>query len=475
MTRSHKNLRYISTCMVKPASKQANEDTPQTIDLTPWDLNFLACQYMQRGLLYKTPKTTQNQHSNQGDGSMNTIINHLRNSLEKTLDHFSPLAGRLATEKQAVDDEEDEPKYSVYINCGSSGAEFIHAAMDVTIADILNPVYVPLDVVRSLFTLEGALNYDGQSRPLLSIQVTELIDGIFVGCSINHSVCDGSSFWHFFTSWSEICKGGGHGSNHHNRISLLPVFKRWFPENLDCPPIRLPFSIGDKDFTERNRYIPSPSFALRIFHFTRENIAKLKAKVNLEQTESKDDENNISSFQALLSHIWLAVTRARCLDSEDEETSYQLVVGNRSRLNPALPDGYVGNSVLIKTTTVKATDDDAAIRSHYEMWVKKPLLMTRDGVVSQTATVMTGGSPRSNMHHVDFGWGKPIAGRAGIANMRQGKVIATAGPVEGSVNLEVYFSLDILKAMADDPEFMEVVTILPPYKSAEDASFMAKL
>ena len=90
----------------------------------------------------------------------------------------------------------------------------------MTISEILSPIDVPL-VVRSFFDHDRALNDDGHTMPLLSIQITELKDGIFVGCSMNHSIVDGTSYWHFFNSWSEIFQAEG------NYISLShpPIHK----------------------------------------------------------------------------------------------------------------------------------------------------------------------------------------------------------------------------------------------------------
>lgn len=57
---------------------------------------------------------------------------------------------------------------------------FVHAVADgLTMADILESVYVPR-LVRSFFALNVVSNYEGTSRPLLAVQVTELEDGIFV-------------------------------------------------------------------------------------------------------------------------------------------------------------------------------------------------------------------------------------------------------------------------------------------------------
>ncbi|KAI3933909.1 hypothetical protein MKX01_028235 [Papaver californicum] len=54
------------------------------------------------------------------------------------------------------------------------------------------------------FPLNGVLNHEGRSLPLLLVQVTKLIDCIFIGCSMNHTIYDGTSFWHFIASWEEI-------------------------------------------------------------------------------------------------------------------------------------------------------------------------------------------------------------------------------------------------------------------------------
>ncbi|OVA15857.1 Transferase [Macleaya cordata] len=440
------DVRYVSTSTVRPTSHGVA--IQQRIDLTTWDLFFLPHQYMQRGLLFKKP-------CGQSKLVETNIISHLKTSLSRTLDHFFPLAGRLATTKH------DDGTISVYIDCNSAGAEFIHAAADITIADILDPTYVP-HIVRSFFPLNGVINYDGRSQPLLSAQVTELIDGIFISCSVNHVICDGISFSHFFNSWSEISRGLDH-------ISRPPIIERWFLENTDCP-IRLPSSTNE--FLSE-AHTP-PQFEERVFHFTQENIARLKAKAN---SESETDRN-ISSLQALLAHIWVAFMRARHSDP-NKETSYWLAIGNRARLNPPLPEAYFGNSVqprFVSTTAgellerglgwgasllnqMVVSHDEVAIKSYWETWMEKPVL------ASPYTTLVSGGSPRFDMYCNDFGWGQPIGVRSGISNKLDGKITAIPGRVKGSVDIEACFSLETLNAMGDDAEFMEVVTVLLPFQN----------
>ncbi|OVA20761.1 Transferase [Macleaya cordata] len=150
--------------------------------------------------------TRQLESSKHSEQEETNIISHLKTSLSRALDHFFPLAGRLAITNH---DDDDDGTISVYINCNYTGAEFIHAAADVTIADILDPTYVPR-MVFSFFSLNGVINYEGRSKPLLSIQISR------------------SGF---------------------NHISHPPVFERWFVDNTNCP-IRLPFSTDDERLIE---------------------------------------------------------------------------------------------------------------------------------------------------------------------------------------------------------------------------------
>jgi hypothetical protein len=168
----------------------------------------------------------------------------------------------------------------------------------MTVSDILTPTDVPL-VVKSLFDLDKAINHDGHTMPLLSIQVTELVDGVFVGCSMNHYIGDGTSYWKFFNAWSEIFQAQGQGRD--VPISREPLHNRWFPEGY-CPLINLPFKHHD-EFISRYE---APELVERFFHFSAESIAKLKAKANIES-----NTNKISSFQSLTAHIWRCITRAR--------------------------------------------------------------------------------------------------------------------------------------------------------------------
>ncbi|KAI3934327.1 hypothetical protein MKW92_016825 [Papaver armeniacum] len=337
-----KAVRQISKCTIKP--HKVSEESKQPLYLTPWDLPMFNTNYIQKGLLFKKPLP-----SLEDPTPTITFIDQLKHSLSITLTHYYPLSGRLVTRQQ-----QDPPFYAIYLDCSndSVGAEFIHATVDLSMVDILAPIDVPR-IVQSFFSLEGAINHDGHTEPLLVVQVTELLDGIFVGCSLNHILGDGTAYWKFFNSFAEICrklrKSNKEAGDYHHfdwSISHPPITKRLFLDAYkDTPLINLPFS-HHKEFVARYQ---QPTLRERMFHFTAESTAKLKAKAN-EECEVKYIQ--ISSFQALSALVWKSITRARNFPSE-RKTNCALAINNRPRLNPPLSDNYFGNSihVVVRTTT----------------------------------------------------------------------------------------------------------------------------
>ncbi|XVF59388.1 hypothetical protein PTKIN_Ptkin07bG0271800 [Pterospermum kingtungense] len=437
-------VRCISSALVQAATLKAEN---QRVELTPWDLHFLLVNPIQKGLLFPKPKPSKENETDE-----NTFINHLKTSLSHTLHYFPPLAGRLATT------EHDDDTISFFIDCNNVGALFIHAEADgVTISDIVKLVYVS-SVVSSFFPLNGTQNREGIFKPLLGVQVTELVDGVFVGVNINHSVGEGASFWHLFNSWSEICRGNSF------RLSKPPIFQRSFLDNINYP-IRIPQSSVKQSHEE----LILPPLKERVFHFSKQSIARLKAKANVEAG------TNISSIQALLSHFWQSTFRNKKLDP-NEEMSYYMLIGARPRLHK-LPEEYFGNAVKSGSITLKAkalqeqsigniaremnrmiaTQTEEEFTKNMESWIANPKPIAITKVVSNIMS--TGSSPRFNIYGNDFGWGRPIAVRCASTSIIDVKINLFCGAEEGSIDIQACLSVETLEAMANDQEFMNMVTI----------------
>ncbi|KAM3237368.1 putative acetyltransferase [Capsicum chacoense] len=438
-------VQHISDCFIKPLYN--SEESQKPFYLSSWDLAMLSLRYNQRGILYTKPSSFQ----------LDPFLQKLKESLSITLVHFYPLAGRLKTLKQ-----ENPPLYTVYVDCANSpGARFIHANLDLTVSDILSPKDVPL-IVQSFFDHDRAINHDGHELSLLTIQVTELIDGVFIGCSINHVLADGTSYWHFLNSFSEVFKANN-GQKQLIPISKTPNFNHWFPEG-HGPIINLPYTHHDQ-FTSRREY---PKMRERFFHFSSESLKKLKAKANHE-----GNTNKVSTFQALSAHMWRCITKIRESPS-DQVTSCRMAINNRSRLDPPLPEYYFGTCMQTISGTASvgellennlgwaAWKLHEAVVNHNNKEVREWVEKLETGIVFQTGrlsdpwSIMIGGSPRFNMYGNEFGLGKGVALRSGYAHKFDGKMSLYEGiEGDGSMDLEVCLLPDFMASLESDKEFMD--------------------
>ncbi|XP_052188314.1 BAHD acyltransferase DCR [Diospyros lotus] len=453
----------VSKCTVFPD----RESTLGDLKLSVSDLPMLSCHYIQKGGLFTLPNHL----------SLPSLLAVLKKGLSRTLSRFPPLAGRLTTDADGY----------VYITCNDAGVDFVHAnAARISITDVLSPTDVP-DPVKEFFAFDRTVSYQGHFRPILAVQVTELADGVFIGCAANHAVTDGTSFWNFFNTFAEVCRGA-------TRVSRPPDFSR-DSVLISQAVLRLP------DGGPKVTFSLDAPLRERIFSFSRESILKLKGKVNnrkwtenegidvieLMGKQSNDPLKNflrnsnakaaeISSFQSLCALLWRAVTRARKLPAS-QTTTFRMAVNCRPRLEPKMEAYYFGNAIQSIPTfasagDVKARDlrwcaeqlnknvlahDDRMVRRFVEDWERDPRcfpLGNFDG-----AMLTMGSSPRFPMYDNDFGWGRPVVVRSGRANKFDGKISAFPGREGGgTVDLEVVLAPETMAGLESDSEFMQYVS-----------------
>ncbi|KAL1217821.1 putative acetyltransferase [Cardamine amara subsp. amara] len=474
------SVTVISRSIVFPDQKSTLVD----LKLSVSDLPMLSCHYIQKGCLFTRPHLPPH-----------ALLSHLKHSLSLTLSHFPPLAGRLSTSEDG----------HVFLSCNDSGADFVFAdAKSVHVSDVIAGIDVP-DVVKEFFTYDRAVSYEGHNRPILAVQLTELIDGVFIGCSVNHAVIDGTSLWNFINTFAEISRGV-------KNVTRQPDFTR---ESVLISPAVLKVPQGGPKVT----FNENEPLRERIFSFSRESILELKAAVNKKRSWTVDNgeidgvellgkqsndklngkENGkltgmleslfgrndavsktvpveISSFQSLCALLWRAITRARKLQSS-KTTTFRMAVNCRHRLSPKLNPEYFGNAIQSVPTFATAGDvlsrdlrwsadklnqsvaahQDGRIRSVVADWEANPKcfpLGNLDG-----ASVTMGSSPRFPMYDNDFGWGRPVAVRSGRSNKFDGKISAFPGREgNGTVDLEVVLSPETMAGIESDCEFMRYVS-----------------
>ncbi|CAL9245109.1 unnamed protein product [Arabidopsis halleri] len=441
----------ISNSIVRPESYSEESDRVK-IHLSPWDLFFLRSEYPQRGLLFPQPDPETR------------IISELKSSLSVALKIFYPFAGRLVKIEN-----EDDGTASFYVDFDGSGVKFVHAsAKTVSVSDVLEPVdgNVP-EFLNRFFPANGVKSCEGITDSLIAFQVTELKDGVFIGFGYNHMVADGSSFWSFFNTWSEICFNG-FGSDHRRKFPPL-LLRGWFLDGIEYP-IRIPMSETE---TPNRVVVTSSLIQEKIFRVTSRNISELKARAN---GEVSSDDRKISSLQAVSAFMWGSIIRNSGLNPGDV-IHCKLLVDMRRRLNPPLEKECFGNMVGFATVTTTVAEmlnnglgwaalqinktvgsqTNEEFREFAENWVKKPSILNAKAF-SNCITIAS--SPRFNVYGNDFGWGKPIAVRAGPGNTTNGKLIAYPGIEEGNIEFQTCLSPSVLEKLSTDAEFLKHVCVV---------------
>lgn len=292
-------------------------------------------------------------------------------------------------------------------------------------------------------------------------QLTKLKDGLAMGCAFNHAILDGTSTWHFMSSWAQICTGS-------SSVSVPPFLERTEARNtrvkldLSLPPDPLSVCNGDAK--------SAPHLVEKVFKFSEAAIDKIKSKTNA--NPPSDGSKPFSTFQSLAAHIWRHVCHARELKPEDY-TVFTVFADCRKRVDPPMPDSYFGNLIqaiftatAVGLLTMNPPDFGAsviqkAIEAHNakaidernKEWESSPkIFQFKDAGVN---CVAVGSSPRFQVYEVDFGWGKPESVRSGSNNRFDGMLYLYQGKSGGrSIDVEISLEAGAMERLEKDKEFL---------------------
>lgn len=296
-------------------------------------------------------------------------------------------------------------------------------------------------------------------------QLTKLKDGLVMGCAFNHAILDGTSTWHFMSSWAQICSGS-------QNISVPPFLDRAKARNTR---VKLNLSTpsdapeNGKANGDATKPMAGPILREKIFKFSESAIDQIKSKVNANPSEGSKP---FSTFQSLSTHVWHAVTRARQLKPEDY-TVFTVFADCRKRVDPPMPESYFGNLIqAVFTVTAagllvanplefgssliqKAIDmhNSKVIEERNKEWESNPkIFQFKDAGVN---CVAVGSSPRFKVYEVDFGWGKPESVRSGSNNRFDGMVYLYQGKSGGrSIDVEISLEANAMEKLENDKEFL---------------------
>lgn len=435
------DVKSLTKTHVKPRKKLGRQECR----LVTFDLPYLAFYYNQKLLFYKV--------GNGGD-SFEEMVAKLKDGLEGVLEEFYQLAGRLGKDKEGV--------FHVEYDDDMDGVEVVEAAAeDVSVDDLANEEGT--GILKDFIPYNGTLNLEGLHRPLLAIQLTKLKDGISIGCAFNHAVLDGTSTWHFMSSWAQVSSGVP-------AVSAQPFLDRTKSRNtrvkldLTLPPDPTSMSNGGEEKPA------APQLRERVFKFSESAVDKIKSTANA--NPPAEGSKPFSTFQSLAVHIWRHVTQARGLKPEDY-TVFTVFADCRKRVDPPMPESYFGNLIqAIFTVTAagllegnppefgasliqKAIDahDAQAITKRNDEWESAPkIFQFKDAGIN---CVAVGSSPRFKVYDVDFGWGKPEGVRSGTNNRFDGMVYLYQGKSGGrSIDVEITLEAGVMEKLEKDKEFL---------------------
>lgn len=303
------------------------------------------------------------------------------------------------------------------------------------------------------------------------MQLTKLKDGLAIGCAFNHAVLDGSSTWHFLSSWAQVCSGSP-------AVSAPPFLDRTKSRNarvkldLSLLPDAATASLSSNGDRTQPGQPPSPPLRERVFRFSESSIDKIKSAINA-GAPSDGGSTPFSTFQALSAHIWRHVTKARELKPE-EVTVYAVFADCRKRVDPPMPETYFGNLIQAIFTGTAAgllmasppafaagmiqkavlAHDAKTIEERNRQWESQPKMFKYQDAGPNCVAV--GSSPRFKVYEVDFGWGRPEGVRSGVNNRFDGMVYLYQGKSGGrSIDVEISLEAGAMEKLEMDREFLE--------------------
>ncbi|KAJ1696463.1 hypothetical protein LUZ63_004975 [Rhynchospora breviuscula] len=313
--------------------------------------------------------------------------------------------------------------------CNNAGILFVGANSDLRL-DELGDLSAPNPSFRDLIhELEG---FDSLAdTPVFTVQVTKFKCGGFsIGYATNHSILDGRSAAEMFQKLAAICRGDETALDNYvlntdrsyikarNPLQIKYDHKEYTKQtfsNFSTPTSQTKVNPSLSDSTD------APRFELVTLNSNFISMLKKKAMVKC------------SSFEAVVAHIWKC-RAAAFYDDPTKVSSVLFAVDIRGKMEPPLPDSFVGNAVI--TASASAVVEDLLVEP-FSFCVE----MVKEGIQKVTNEYvrsaidwweMHKGVPaiidgnffvsawwKLPFHELDFGWGKPVYAGPLVTSMHE--------------------------------------------------------
>ncbi|KAJ4778693.1 HXXXD-type acyl-transferase family protein [Rhynchospora pubera] len=392
-------LRIIESTQISPPAGSVPETS---IPLTFFDVLWLNSTPVERLFFY--PYKDSSTHFT------SSILPALKFSLSLALQSFFPFAGNIRLTPETTD------KYEIHYVDGDSISFTAAELGDSNELFRDGPREVPK--LKLLAPTFRSKNESDGSRPVLVIQVTVFpYQGLVIGITVHHSVCDGNGSVNFMRTWATIC----HASNSMTQAPATPILDRSIvPDNdgsLYTAMINTLVSLNDfEQLQPANEEVPY----LATFTLKHEHIRFLKEKY-LCEAENRNTVVRCSTTVVVYAFIWVGYLKAKSIKLETKEAHCIIAVDHRQWFQPPIPENYFGN--CIGACFIQANMEDLAgpngffeacqaMSKAFEEVKKIGINDAKDWMKTALARffhkpLTAAGSSRFRVYDVDFGWGKP--------------------------------------------------------------------
>ncbi|TVU45519.1 hypothetical protein EJB05_05008, partial [Eragrostis curvula] len=297
-------VRVVSRCLVKASDASV---APRVLPVS--NLDLLYCNFpLSFVCFYQRP---------QSGGDFGAVVASFESALPSFLNHFFPLAGRIATNRSSGLPE---------IHCNNEGAELV-----------IGDAGVPLSSLD--FSAMGAsvrkvhLPYD-DAAVALSVQVVSFACGGFsVAWRTSHLLVDGCALYMLVGMWSEFARNGTIGGGvvpSHDRSVLRPR----------SPPSYAP-SFGDAYRPDTGERLPNvltnQTFVERLYYIEESDVERLRTEASREE-----GGHRATRMEAVSAYLWKVL--AAVVGAGDERCRMGWWVnGRRFFEHRAAMSAYVGN------------------------------------------------------------------------------------------------------------------------------------
>ncbi|OJD28715.1 transferase family protein [Diplodia corticola] len=342
-----------------------------------------------------------------------------------------------------------------------------------------------------------------EPRPALLAQATSFAcGGLAVGLRLAHPLADAHALANFVRDWAAAARGlappvpgplfdpsllDAYAAPPPPSARALPCNRfDWWISNAGSPlpPVHPPAELRAGPLDPPGTPMPwadwdvAAPVAVRVLRFSGAELLRLW------QAAARDaGDARLSRLDALLGHVWSRVCRARGQADSDEPVTLDYSLGVRARLDPPLPDRFVGSPLVIAAATAPAREVCGAATSASLLLRATVAAFTPAAVAGHLAGKLQEQSPQrlwqaflgrshllvtswihTRLYDVDFGGGsRPRLVHAAMPRMDGLVQLMEAPPAEGvqqppkhwadnGVDVQIYLAAHTMEKLLQDPE-----------------------